>query len=132
MESDGLPVNSEYHILPYGLVNSKRVSLEGITYAGYKEKNGDGTYLNDIVLPEEAGVGDQHFMIKYNKVLAAYQLQDLHDGTGTFVRLELPYTLKRDDVISFGDSHMLVSLGNFCEPSITLSFIDGPKTGTSW
>jgi len=61
-----------------------------------------------------------------------YYLRDLGDGSGTFVRLDVPLILKHGYIISFGDSHMVVQ---FCQDmktqsnsKIQLKFLDGPKT----
>jgi hypothetical protein len=47
------------------------------------------------------------------------------EGLGTFIRLDRPFKLQNLNIVSFGDSHMIVSLdGNF----VSLRFIQGPKT----
>lgn len=69
-------------------------------------------------------------------------MRDLGDGSGTFVRLDIPLPLKHGFIISFGDSHMIVNFfqaspseGNYASQNdrrsfdrIQLKFIDGPKT----
>ena len=57
----------------------------------------------------------------------SYYLRDLGDGNGTFVRLDTPLLLKHGFIISFGDSHMVVSIFKDEEPRIQLKFLDGPK-----
>ena len=58
-------------------------------------------------------------VIKYNMDNKSYYLRDLGDGSGTFVRLDVPLVslayfvdhlqiLKHGYIISFGDSHMVV------------------------
>lgn len=86
---------------------------------------------NDIVLPDEeeqAGIGKRHFIIKYSPDYTNYYVRDLGDGNGTFVRIDTPLLLKHGFIISFGESHMVVSIFNEDEESkIQLKFLDGPK-----
>ncbi len=75
--------------------------------------DGDSHELfNDIVLDqdEEQGLGSRHFIIKYSMDHKSYYLRDLGEGNGTFVRLDTPLLLKHGFIISFGDSHMVVSI----------------------
>ena len=72
-------------------------------------------------------MGKQHFQIQYSS--GKYLLQDLNDGTGTFVRLDRPFLLRNNSIVSFGDSHLWFTLENYLVPSVTLKFIDGPKVG---
>jgi pSer/pThr/pTyr-binding forkhead associated (FHA) protein len=87
------------------------------------------TLQNDIVIPDdgESGLGRRHFIIKYSPDHMSYYLRDLGDGNGTFVRLDTPLLLKHGFIISFGDSHMVVSIFKDDEPRIQLKFLDGPK-----
>lgn len=55
------------------------------------------------------GIGKRHLIIKYNLDDKKYYIRDLGDGSGTFVRLDRPLTLKNGYIISFGDSHMTVN-----------------------
>ena len=71
-------------------------------------------------------------------------MRDLGDGSGTFVRLDVPLVLKSGYIASFGDSHMTVNFfqGESAQANgprhnqrhgrsqdrIQLKFIDGPKT----
>lgn len=64
---------------------------------------------NDFVIPQtDAGIGKRHMIIKYNVDNKSYYLRDLGDGSGTFVRLDVPLILKHGYIISFADSHMVV------------------------
>ena len=49
----------------------------------------------------------------------------MSEGSGTFVRIDQPLSLKNGYIISFGDSHMVISIqkGNDLE----IKFIEGPK-----
>lgn len=46
------------------------------------------------------------------------------EGMGTFIRIEKPIKLKNSYIISFGDSHMMITLEN---SMLSLRFIEGPK-----
>ena len=82
-------------------------------------------------------------IIKYNMADRQYYIRDLGKGSGTFVRLDVPLTLKNGFIVSFGTSHLTV---NFFQgdsrrrgangeiegkgglnDKIQLKFIDGPK-----
>jgi hypothetical protein len=39
-----------------------------------------------------------------------YVLRDLGEGTGTFMKVEKQTILKNGNIISFGDSHMVIGL----------------------
>ena len=65
-----------------------------------------------------------------------YYIRDLGKGSGTFVRLDVPLTLKNGFIISFGTSHLTVNFfhgedkrrgPNENNEKIQLKFIDGPK-----
>ena len=47
------------------------------------------------------------------------------EGLGTFIKLDREYKLQNMNIISFGDSHMVIHLDNMF---INLRFIQGPKT----
>ena len=48
-------------------------------------------------------------IIKYNISDRGYYIRDLGKGSGTFVRLDPPLTLKNGFIISFGTSHLTVN-----------------------
>jgi len=48
-------------------------------------------------------------IIKYNMADRQYYIRDLGKGSGTFVRLDVPLTLKNGFIISFGTSHLTVN-----------------------
>ena len=48
-------------------------------------------------------------IIKYNMQDKGYYMRDLGDGSGTFVRIDIPLVLKNGYIISYGDSHMTVN-----------------------
>ena len=122
--------NHQYYIYPDGLKGSKRKVSDGCVYAGSLDKEGK-LLVNDIWLSEqEKGVGKRHFMIKFNKgerylESQSYFIKDMGDGLGTFIRVEQPLKLRNLNIVSFGDSHMIVNIdGNL----VNLRFIEGPST----
>jgi hypothetical protein len=62
-----------------------------------------------VIPQDELGIGKRHLIIKYNMDNGEYFMRDLGDGSGTFVRLDIPLPLKHGFIISFGDSHMIVN-----------------------
>jgi len=48
----------------------------------------------------DTGIGNRHMVIKYNMDNRNYYLRDLGDGSGTFVRLDVPLVINEylDDV----------------------------------
>ncbi len=58
---------------------------------------------------ENDGIGDRHMIIKYNMADRQYYIRDLGKGSGTFVRLDIPLTLKNGFIVSFGTSHLTVN-----------------------
>lgn len=130
IESASMEIGEKFLIYPSGLLNSKRKSKDNCVYAGNLEVQGNNV-INDILLPsEENGTGKRHFMIKFRKGIwyldqNKYFIKDMGEGLGTFIRLDRPFKLQNLNIVSFGDSHMIVSLdGNF----VSLRFIQGPKT----
>lgn len=130
IESASMSIGQKFIIHPSGLLNSKRKAKDNCVYAGNIEIQGN-SILNDIVLPsEENGTGKRHFMIKYQKGKCnidhnKYFIKDMGEGLGTFIRLDRPFKLQNLNIVSFGDSHMIVNLDN---SFISLRFIQGPKT----
>ena len=98
--------------------------------------NGVNEEVNDFVISNmDTGIGKRHMVIKYNLDNRSYYLRDLGDGSGTFVRLDVPLILRHGYIISFGDSHMVVQfyndfnkMENKQSTKIQLKFLDGPKT----
>lgn len=47
--------------------------------------------MNDFIISNiDAGIGKRHLVIKYNLDDRNYYIRDLGDGSGTFVRLDVP------------------------------------------
>jgi predicted component of type VI protein secretion system len=55
-------------------------------------------------------------------------LTDLENGTGTFAKIDNKLKLKSGVIVSFGDTHMLITIGE--SENLELKFIDGPKFDT--
>ena len=71
-----------------GMVNSQRKAEDGITYFGSQSPK-EGVHANDFMIPEESSaLGLKHFKIFYSAKDDEYYLQDMGEGTGTFVRLD--------------------------------------------
>jgi FHA domain len=128
IESEKIQIGKEYFITSAGLVNSERnTSGDGYVFAGCLYYDHEEV-VNDIILPQnEKGVGKRHFMIHYKKKTGFYCIKDLGDGMGTFIKLTRPLVLENKFIVSFGDSHMIITIENNDYPEISLKFIDGPK-----
>ena len=113
-----------------GLEGSIRGVNDGEVYFGGVAKVKD-VVVNDYVLPNEEGVGNRHFLLKYQALERKYTIRDLGEGTGTFIKITTKLLLKDNYILSFGENHMVVQ---HCEiigqeqPKITLKFIDGSKS----
>lgn len=74
-----------------GLVGSKRNKSDGCTIIGSQDANVSGEVFNDFVISNaDTGIGKRHMVIKYSLDNKSYYLRDLGDGSGTFVRLDIP------------------------------------------
>ena len=130
IETNHMILGQTFTITPSGLLESKRKSKDNCVYAGtLASKNSN--IINDIILPEEEnGSGKRHFVIKYLKGQSyldknRYFIKDMGEGLGTFIKLEREYKLQNMNIISFGDSHMVMHIDGLF---INLRFIQGPKT----
>jgi hypothetical protein len=66
-------------------------------------------------------------VIKFNSFHQSFRIKDLSAGTGTFARISESITLKRSNIISFSDSHMIVEIDEALK--ISIKFVDGPMEG---
>ena len=107
VESPALPQGKVLHINAFGLEGSARAKKDCVTYIGAEDSK-----RNDFAIPQDLTLGSRHLMIKYNPATCKYYLRDLGDGTGTFVRIDIPVLLKNGYIISFGESHMVVDLAS--------------------
>jgi len=116
-----------------GLEGSLRKKHDGITYIGSVLHEGSQV-LNDFVIPEDStSLGRRHLMIRYNPSTRKYLLKDLGEGSGTFVKIDIPIPVKQGYIVSFGESHMVTQFDQspssylLLRDNITLKFLDGPK-----
>lgn len=126
VESLSLRVGMKLQITGRGLEGSARGKFDGRIFVGSGSPEA-GQAFNDYVLPQEEGIGSKHFMFKYNPLTLKYFLRDLGDGSGTFVRIKSPLTLKQGFIVSFSDSHLLIQLDESEPNSISIRFVEGPK-----
>lgn len=91
IEGFAVPKNTTLQINACGLIGSKRNKSDGCTIIGSQEQNANGEVFNDFVISSmDTGIGKRHMVIKYNLDNKSYYLRDLGDGSGTFVRLDVP------------------------------------------
>jgi len=110
VEGPEISKNAQLEINACGLIGSKRGKQDGCTIIGSIGQGAKGEFLNDFVIAQDdLGIGKRHMIIKYNMDDRRYYMRDLGDGSGTFVRLDVPLALKNGFIISFGDSHMTVN-----------------------
>lgn len=123
IDSQELELGKEFEMLATGLKGPSNRVKDSCVYAGCDPE------INDIILSElEKGVGKKHFMVQYDKKFKnKFALRDLGEGMGTFIRIDNQLLLKTNNIISFGDSHMIALIESNGSGKITLKFIDGPK-----
>jgi len=126
VESAVLSVGKKLFISALGLEGSSRGKADGRIFVGSVSQE-QGEYINDLVLPQEDGIGRKHFMFKYDPTVLKYFLKDLGDGSGTFVRIKSPLPLKQGYIVSFSDSHLLIQLDDSDPSRIGIRFVEGPK-----
>jgi hypothetical protein len=94
VEGYAVPKNTTMIINACGLQGSKRNKNDGCTIIGSLEVNQAGEVFNDFVISSmDTGIGKRHMVIKYNIDNKSYYLRDLGDGSGTFVRLDIPLVI---------------------------------------
>ncbi len=72
----------------HGLVDGPRKQADGIVYFGNSEPCSQN-YVNDFAYPRaETGLDFRHFKVFYSPKEDDYYIQDLGEGTGTFVKIE--------------------------------------------
>lgn len=136
VEGNILPLDRKIKIGPLGITENGRQQADGITFFGSQkyivsDKDSEKSPYNDVVLNDPT-VGSRHCMIKYDPASQSYYLKDLGDGSGTFVKVDQETALKTGYIISFADSHILLSISRPSSNSkenenIVLKFLDGPK-----
>lgn len=124
-----IDLHRSFQITAAGYMHSHRKARDGCVYFGSKTKDQrSGNWINDVIIPQgELGMGQRHFMIKYVIESQNYFIKDMGEGTGTFVKIIQPLELKQGYIISFGESHMIISWNPQSE-AITVKFLDGGKS----
>jgi len=124
-ETVGMDPAAVFQILPGGVKNSSRFG-SGVSYGGSSNEC-------EIQLPPtERGVGRRHFQIAFQSSLQVYTVKDLGEGTGTFLKLTFPHRLSLPCIVSFGESHMKVTVLEEEEGSgLEITFLEGPKKDTT-
>jgi len=83
-----LKAGTIFEINAQGLRGGLRGKQDGCTLMGSVEKDLDGYFINDLLIPAaDAGIGSRHCLIKYQRESLQYELKDLGDGSGTFIKL---------------------------------------------
>lgn len=131
IESSSFSAGKIIAITALGIEGSTRGKNDGKVYLGTGSQEA-GKAINDLVLPQEEGLGRRHFMFRYNPSMLSYFIKDLGDGSGTFVRVKAPLILKQGYIVSFGDSHLIVQLDEDTTTKITLRFVEGPKASQTF
>lgn len=139
VEGNILPIGTQMKINPAGLLEGGRGKRDGITYIGCQKYSispiDSQQQLHNDILLNDPTVGSQHCMIKYDPTTRVYLLKDLGEGSGTFLKIDREINLRSGFIVSFGDSHMAVTLNEspttkskMQGSKISLKFLDGPKT----
>lgn len=145
IEGNILTLNSEIIMNAGGIATGGRNKKDGVIYLGSQKyklstKTGQQRLMNDILL-NDASVGERHCMLKYNPATKKYYIKDLGEGSGTFVKIDQELKLKSGYIVSFSDSHLVLSINDKnsnpnsplvaqntpANNAITLKFLDGPK-----
>lgn len=123
IESSILEAGRVFKIKPDGITGMEVTPIDGSFRFG---TTNDGRH---ITLPQEDGMGGSHFSITYNASEAVYFLQDLGEGTGTFMRIDRKLRLMSRYILSFGDTHMGVFVNQLpTSSSVNLRILDGPMS----
>lgn len=117
-ETAGMDPATVFQILPAGVKDSSRFG-SGVTYGGSSSE------CEIQLAPTERGVGRHHFQIAFQSSQQRYTLKDLGEGTGTFLKLTFPHRLALPCIVSFGESHMKVTVLE--EEALQIVFLEGPK-----
>ena len=105
VESPSFTCGTILVINPEGFVGSKRNAKDGRTFFGSYDGT-DPTQMNDIIVnSEERGIGLKHFVIEYNTEKNNYYLNNLGQGSGTFIRIVTKFALTTNLVLSFSNLH---------------------------
>ena len=102
-------------INPFGYINSKRKTNDGITYFGANLGEGDdiGGAIDVDIQNNENNDDDslygRHFMIKFNPDSLNYYIKDLGRGTGTFIKIQEWTEIKNNFLLNIGENYLILS-----------------------
>ena len=100
LESLTFKQGTVFKINKEGLMESKRKQRDGKVFFGTSSSQEEHE-LNDIIFStEEKGFGKRHFSIEYDSDKDSYFLNDLSDGTGTFIKIINKFGIKTNIVVS--------------------------------
>jgi hypothetical protein len=120
-----LPTDTEIIIDAKGLVNGKKaVKGTGVYFGTQSTVKAPVDYLIPKV---ERGIGTVHCVIQYDTIKNCYQIKDLGNGCGTFIKIVGKIPLKSGHMIFFGEIHFLITVK---EGELVIKFMGGPKTNT--
>jgi len=84
-------------------------------------------------------IAPRNTIIKYVEESNGYDIMDLQDGAGTYIKIEAKFKLENGNVIYFGESFIQISIkedddensNNYIIENIklTITFIEGPRAG---
>ena len=124
-ETVGMDPAAMFEILPGGVKKSNRFG-SGVVYGGSNSE------CEIQLAPTERGVGRRHFQIVFQSSRNVYTLKDLGEGTGTFIKLTYPHTLTFPCIVSFGETHMKVTVLEEAQGTgLEVTFLEGPKKETT-
>ena len=118
-DSPSFPKGKTFQITPSGAKESKRQVIDGRTIIGSDSNS------CDIVMNGDEDVGRMHCAIEFNTKEKRYQVRDLGEGNGTFMKIEDKLILHNSDIISFGDTHAGIVLTEQ-STSLSLQVYEGP------
>eukprot|EP00826_Nyctotherus_ovalis_P048532 TRINITY_DN5729_c0_g1_i9.p1 TRINITY_DN5729_c0_g1~~TRINITY_DN5729_c0_g1_i9.p1 ORF type:complete len:148 (-),score=13.37 TRINITY_DN5729_c0_g1_i9:234-677(-) len=91
-----------------GYSGSRRNAFDGVTYFGNDEVSSNGAQNDYAFSAGSSGLGKKHFKISYSINDNGYFIQDLGDGSGTFVKVGVRAPIVDGNVFTFGSHHIVV------------------------
>lgn len=117
-----LKIGTEIIIDSKGLVNGKKVGKGHRAYFGTLST--DKAPVDYLIPKVERGIGTVHCVIQYDTKKNCYQIKDLGNGCGTFIKIAGKITLKTGHAIFFGEIHFRITI---TEEELALRFLGGPR-----
>jgi hypothetical protein len=94
-------------------------------FVGSGLKDTAGNIINDISIKKTNELAERFFSIEFKPDEQKYFLMDLENGTGTFAKIDNRLKIKSGIIVSFGDTHMLITIQE--NDGLEIKFIDGPR-----